>query len=42
MYIAKILNNRMVQRLDKGAVLHEGQAGFRMNISCNIYTNCAG
>ena len=30
----KILNNRMVQRLDKGGVLHEGQAGFRMNRSC--------
>ena len=36
----KILNNRMVQHLDKGGVLHEGQAGFRMNRSCtdNIYT----
>ena len=36
----KILNIRMVQRLDKGGVLHEGQAGFRMNRSCIdvIYT----
>ena len=35
----KILNNRLVQCLDKG-VLHEGQAGFRINRSCmdNVYT----
>ena len=35
----KILNNRLVQCLDKG-VLHEGQAGFRINSSCmdNVYT----
>ena len=35
----KILNNRLVQCLDKGA-LHEGQAGFRINRSCmdNVYT----
>ena len=32
----KILNNRMVQRLDKGGALHEGQAGFRMNRSCIV------
>ena len=33
----KILNNRLVQCLDKGGALHEGQAGFR---SCmdNVYT----
>ena len=24
----KILNNRLVERLDKGRLLHEGQAGF--------------
>ena len=28
----KILNNRLVQCLDKGA-LHEGQTGFRLNTS---------
>ena len=35
----KILNNRLVQCLDKG-VLHEGQAGFRIDRSCmdNVYT----
>ena len=26
----KILNNRLVERLDKGRLLHEGQAGFRL------------
>ena len=33
----KILNN---QCLDKRGELHEGQAGFRVNISCmdNVYT----
>ena len=36
----KILNNRLVQCLDKEGVLHEGQAGFRINSSCmdNVYT----
>ena len=36
----KILNNRLVQCLDKEGALHEGQAGFRINISCmdNVYT----
>ena len=36
----KILNNRLVQCLDKGGALHEGQAGFRTNRSCmdNVYT----
>ena len=35
----KILNNRLVQCLDKEVVLHEGQAGFRINRSCmdNVY-----
>ena len=35
----KILN-RLVQCLDKGGALHEGQAGFRVNRSCmdNVYT----
>ena len=35
----KILINRLVQCLDKGA-LHEGQAGLRINRSCmdNVYT----
>ena len=35
----KVLNNRLVHCLDKG-VLHEGQAGFRVNRSCmdNVYT----
>ena len=27
----KILNNRLVQCLDKEGALHEGQAGFRIN-----------
>ena len=36
----KILNNRLVQCLDKGGALHERQAGFRVNRSCmdNVYT----
>ena len=36
----KILNNRLVQCLDKKGVLHEGQAGFRIKRSCmdNVYT----
>ena len=36
----KILNNRLVQCLDKEGALHEGQAGFRLNRSCmdNVYT----
>ena len=36
----KVLNNRLVRHFDKGAVLHEGQAGFRLERSCvdNIYT----
>ena len=36
----KILNNRLVQCLDKEGVLLEGQAGFRINRSCmdNVYT----
>ena len=36
----KVLNNRLVQHLDKGGVLHEDQAGFRLKGSCvdNIYT----
>ena len=36
----KVLNNRLVQHFDKGGVLHEGQAGFRLKRSCvdNIYS----
>ena len=36
----KILNNRLVQFLDKEGALHEGQAGFRLNRGCmdNVYT----
>ena len=36
----KILNNRLVQYLDKEGALHEEQAGFRINRSCNdnVYT----
>ena len=30
----KILNNRLVQCLDKEGALHEGEAGFRINRSC--------
>ena len=36
----KVLNERLVKYLDRGQVLHEGQAGFRVKRSCidNIYT----
>ena len=36
----KVLINRLVQCLDKGGILHEGQAGFRVNMSCmdNVYS----
>ena len=36
----KILNNRLVECLDREGMLHEGQAGFRVNRSCvdNIFT----
>ena len=36
----KVLNNKLVHCLDKEGVLHEGQAGFRVNRSCkdNVYT----
>ena len=36
----KILNNRLVQCLDKEGALCEGQAGFRLNRGCldNVYT----
>ena len=36
----KVLNNRLVQCLDKEGVLHEGQAGFRVGRSCmdNVYS----
>ena len=36
----KILNNRLVECLDRGGILHEGQAGFRANKSCmdNVFT----
>ena len=36
----KILNNRLVQCLDKEGGLHEGQAGLRINRGCmdNVYT----
>ena len=36
----KILNNRLVECLDRGGILHEGQAGFRVNRSCmdNVFT----
>ena len=38
--LCKILNNRLVQCLDKEGALHEGQAGFRVSRSCmdNVYT----
>ena len=31
---------RLVERLDRGGILHEGQAGFRVNRSCmdNVFT----
>ena len=35
----KILNNRLVEHLDRERALHEGQAGFRKNRSCiDVYT----
>ena len=36
----KILNNKLVQCLDKEGALHERQAGFRLNRGCmdNVYT----
>ena len=36
----KVLKNSLVQCLDKGGVLHEGQAGFKVNRSCidNVYS----
>ena len=36
----KIINNRLVERLDRGGILHEGQAEFRVNRSCmdNVFT----
>ena len=35
----KILNNRLVQCLDKEGALHEGQAGFRLTeIACIMCT----
>ena len=36
----KVLNNRLVQCLDKGGILHEGQAGVRVNSICmdNVYS----
>ena len=36
----KIINNRLVDHLDKGGLLHEGQAGFRVKRGCvdNVYT----
>ena len=36
----KVLNNKL---LDIEGALHEGQTGFRVNISCmdNVYRNCA-
>ena len=35
----KVVNNRLVQYLDCGSKLHEGQAGFRVGRSCtdNVY-----
>ena len=40
----KILNNRLVECLDRGRILHEGQAGFRVNRSCmdNVFTLVKG
>ena len=34
------VNNRLVEHLDRGGILHEGQAGFRVNRSCmdNVFT----
>ena len=35
----KVLNNRLGQYFDKGGVMYEGQAGFRLKRSCvDIYT----
>ena len=37
----KILNNRLVEHLDRERAMHEGQVGFRKNRSCidNVYTS---
>ena len=32
--LSKILNNRLVEHLDEGKALHEGQAGFRDGRGC--------
>ena len=36
----KVLNNRLVNCLDRSCTLHEGQSGFRVGRSCmdNVYT----
>ena len=36
-----VLNSRLVHCLDKEGALHEGQAGFRVSISCvdNVYAS---
>ena len=38
----KVLNNRLVHCLDKEGVLHEGQAGFRVNRSCRCGSGGGG
>ena len=40
----KVFNNRLVQHFDKGRVLHEGQADFRLKRSYvdNICTSVQG
>ena len=39
MMACKVVNNRLVQHLDCGGKLHEGQAGFHVGRSCtdNVY-----
>ena len=33
----KVFNNRLVQHFDKGRVLHEGQADFRLKLTIYVH-----
>ena len=37
--MGKVFVQYLVERLDRGGILHEGQAGFRVNRSCmDVFT----